>query len=80
MISRRSGFGAVTINSTILVLGGFTGSNNSNLCEIYNPRTNSWHALPNLKTERVGLVAAILGVPKWRSNRRSTTPEPEDIT
>ena len=46
MPTARSGLVAVVISGRIYVIGGFTGSNVTNVVEIYDPVTDTWLEAP----------------------------------
>lgn len=60
MLNRRSGHKCIVHNEFIYVIGGFDDTNRLNLCEKYNPVTNSWLTIREMNIARINFGIAVI--------------------
>lgn len=60
MNSARAWPAVAVIDKKIYVMGGFDGTNRLRSVEVYDPETDQWSFLHNMKVSRAGCAAAVL--------------------
>lgn len=60
MMHQRSGHKCITFEDFIYVCGGFDGTMRMNLCEKYNPNTNSWSTIREMNIARTNFGVAVI--------------------
>lgn len=60
MLHPRSGHKCIIFKNEMFVLGGYDGTRRLDLCEKYNPKTNTWSRIRPMNIPRTNFGVAII--------------------